>query len=83
MALRETITQTKREPIRDAKHVMTFGKYKDFSINEITEVDPKYLLWLHDNTDFELHADLYDEITGSVSDWNKERLNHEFRHFKD
>lgn len=65
----QATTQFQREPIRDPKHVMRFGKYKDLAIDEIMEVDPKYLLWLHDNTDFELHADLYDEIHDCVSTW--------------
>lgn len=59
MALREKM---EREPIRDKKFVMPFGKYKGESIADVMEMDPNYLLWAHENTDFELHADLYDEI---------------------
>ena len=41
---------------------MPFGKYKGFAIADILVGDPRYLLWLHENTDFELHADIFDEV---------------------
>lgn len=62
-------TAYKREPVRDKNFVMPFGRFKGISIDDVMYSDPKYLLWLHDNTDFELHADLYDEVEESVSRW--------------
>jgi hypothetical protein len=41
---------------------LTFGKYKGESIEELMEVNPQYLVWLHHNSDFfELSSELLDE----------------------
>lgn len=80
MALKEKIG---REPIRDRKFVMPFGKHKGESIADLMEIDPHYLIWVHENTDLELHADLYDEAAGSLEEWHREKLYHEFDHYKD
>ncbi len=58
----------RREPIRDRNFVMPFGKYKGESIADLLFDDPAYLEWLHKNTDFELHADLLDEVQTSYED---------------
>ena len=55
----------RREPITDRNHVMTFGRYKGFSIGEIIENEPSYLEWLTKNTDFELDHKLMDEVEGA------------------
>ena len=57
--------QVKREPISDRNHVMTWGKYKGFSIAEIIENEPGYLEWLCENTEFELDHKLMDEVEGA------------------
>lgn len=62
-------TTYKREPIRDPKHVMRFGKYKDNTIEHIAERDPQYLIYLHNNTDFELHADLLEAVEEAMQTW--------------
>lgn len=31
--------------------IITFGKYKGKSFNEIAEIEPSYILWLHENVD--------------------------------
>lgn len=69
MALHETIELPKREPIRDKDFLMPFGKYKDISIGDLIYAKPGYLLWLHNNTDFELHADLLDEVEKAMTTW--------------
>lgn len=33
-------------------HVLTFGKYKGESIEDILETDPQYLIWLHNNSEY-------------------------------
>jgi hypothetical protein len=47
---------------------MPFGKYKGETIADLLFDDPAYLEWLHNNTDFELHADLLDEVQTSYED---------------
>lgn len=58
----------KREPVRSKDYVMPFGKYKGETIADLLFDDPAYLEWLHTNTDFELHADLLDEVQTSYED---------------
>jgi hypothetical protein len=54
--------QTKPEPISDREYILTFGKYKGESIDELMEVNPQYLYWLHNNSDFfELSSEVLDE----------------------
>jgi len=54
----------RKEPVSDQNYKMQFGKYSGTSIKEILEHDPTYLKWLHENTDFELHADLLELAEG-------------------
>lgn len=52
----------RREPITDREHILTFGKWKGRSIDDIMECFPSYLAWLHHNSDFfELSDDLLNE----------------------
>lgn len=60
--------RVRREPVRDRDFVMPFGKYKGETIGDLIFDDPGYLEWLHKNTDFELHADLLDEVETSYED---------------
>lgn len=59
------------EPIRDWSHKMRFGKYSGESLKDIFENDPDYLKWLHENTDFELHAELLEQLENKFRpvDW--------------
>lgn len=52
----------KREPIRDKTFVMPFGKYRGETIGDLMLDDPWYVLWLVEHTDFDIHADLADEL---------------------
>lgn len=42
----------KLDPIDSLDHVLTFGKYKGETVGDILEVDPQYLIWLHNNSEF-------------------------------
>lgn len=48
--------------IRDPNHVMTFGRYKGETIEEILWCDPDYAKWLMENTDCDIHQDLWDAL---------------------
>lgn len=50
-----------REPVTDRKMLMPFGKYVGQSIADILDCDSNYLVWLHNNTQFELGHQLLDE----------------------
>jgi hypothetical protein len=42
---------------------LDFGKYKSYTVEQILEQDPSYLLWLIENVDrFEVDAALQDAI---------------------
>lgn len=62
--------QNQRGPIRDRTYVLTFGKYKGMEIDEVMELNPQYLVWLHNNNDFfELDHLLLDEAEENSKDW--------------
>jgi hypothetical protein len=61
-------TQERREPIRSHSFTFKSGKYAGYSIGDLMMDDPGYILWLHHNTDFELHADLLDELETSFEE---------------
>lgn len=56
----------RQPPINDKAYVMKFGKYEGNDIETIIEewCDAQYLVWLHNNTDFELSAELLEECEG-------------------
>lgn len=55
----------RREPITDRGYIFQFGKYKNYSLDDIMDVDRQYLVWLHNNSNmFELSAELLDEAEG-------------------
>lgn len=59
---------TRREPISDRNAILTFGKYKGESIADLMEVNPQYLIWLHENSDFfELDASLFEEVECAIN----------------
>jgi hypothetical protein len=57
MTLKE-IYGIKNKIVDDMDFIMPFGKYKGMTIDDILADDAGYLLWLHNNTDFELSAEL-------------------------
>lgn len=66
--------QQRREPITDRRFILGFGRYKGYSVDDILDADPGYLVWLTENTDFELGYDLLDEAEngGRRGDWHPE-----------
>ena len=53
--------QRKTAPITDRHTVLQFGKWKGSTIDELLLDAPDYLVWLHENTDFELGCELLEE----------------------
>ncbi len=61
-------SRTRREPISDRDHVMTFGKYKGKTVGNLILDAPDYLAWLCANTEFELDHILMDEVEHAYED---------------
>lgn len=59
--------QIKRNIVTDRNTVLTFGKWKGASIDELLLDDPQYLVWLHNNTEFELGHELLEEAEAGPS----------------
>lgn len=55
-------TNTPNEPIRDPNYRMAFGKHRGETLGDLMKNVPDYLLWLHEHTEFELHADLVEKL---------------------
>lgn len=64
-----------REPVTDVNHVMTFGRYRGDTVQDILDNDPHYLVWVHSNTDFELGHELLEQAE------NNGKPDHEFKGF--
>lgn len=59
---------TKTSPITDRNCVLTFGKYRGYSIADVIENEPQYAVWLHENLhSFELGADLLEEALNAIN----------------
>lgn len=59
----------KQEPISDDQHVINFGKYQNWTIADVLEHDPQYLIWLHNNNAFfELDYRLFERAEGMNDD---------------
>lgn len=54
-------TQTPNEPIRDPEWRFPWGKYKGETIADVIYCNRGYIDWLMQNTDFDVHADLFEE----------------------
>lgn len=50
--------QLDSQPVTNKKYVLRFGKYAGETIQDVLDNDPLYLVWLHENTDFELGYEL-------------------------
>lgn len=44
--------------IEDFNQRLTFGKHRGKTIDEVISVDPSYILWLADETDWEIEEDI-------------------------
>ena len=56
-------SQPKHKTITDRKTILTFGRYKGYSVEDILEVDPQYLLFCQNKIDwFDLDHKILDEI---------------------
>ena len=62
-------------PDKDERPI-SLGKYKGMTPNEISEVDPKYLMWMYENVDGSCSKDLYilceelvEDIQGGDREW--------------
>lgn len=51
----------KPKTITDRKHVMSFGRYKDETVQDILDNDPLYIDWLQENTDSDFAWDILEE----------------------
>ncbi len=47
--------------------VLTFGQYPGKTIEELINRDPKYLLWLDENTEYILSQETYDRVKSSIN----------------
>ena len=43
--------------------VIGFGKHKGLTVSEILEVDPSYIIWLHENTEISFRNGVIREAT--------------------
>lgn len=59
--------------IRSTKHVFGFKKFPRQSIREIFELDPGYLIWIHNNT----HWKLSEEILAEAIAWKNRYKNYD------
>lgn len=54
-----------RQTVTDREYVMPFGQYKGLTIDTILFRRPQYLVWLVNNTDFDLDHKLLEEAEES------------------
>lgn len=57
-------TYKRPDPISDENHRLTFGRYEGKTIKQVLDEDANWLVWAHNNTAFELHAELLDRAEG-------------------
>lgn len=55
---RSNHTVRKPQMITDRNAVLTFGKYRGETIQDILDNDPLYIVWLSDNTDLDFHWEI-------------------------
>ena len=71
MGLREQSTTSAKTQIKSKDYVLNFGKYKGNSIDDIMEIDPKYLMWLHENNSVLcLSSALFYELEEIIENWD-------------
>ena len=55
------------------KDTLIFGKYKGKSIKEVLDIDPQYLVWMHEVTEHKLTTKTYNEAQLCSRDsWEEE-----------
>jgi uncharacterized protein (DUF3820 family) len=60
--------------IRDAFHVMDFGKFKGRTVGEVFDQAPDYLLWAHQNVGFfGLSPELLAQVQAEIMARNKSK----------
>ena len=52
----------------DLKAVLSFGKYKDYTIKEILEIEPSYIDWCMYKEIFDITPEVADELEASMQD---------------
>lgn len=79
MGFKTFSSSSSNKTINDRSHILTFGKYKGQSIEEIMEYDANYLLFLHNNNGFfNLHYELLDEVEEKANGGKKHDADEEF-----
>ncbi len=63
----------KREPIRDLKWIIPFGKWQGTALEDVIEHDSQYIVWLLNNTDLDFHADILDLAERTVEQIEDDR----------
>lgn len=62
--------QERRITITGRDHILSFGKYKGLSIEEVLEINPDYLLYCQENVEsFDLDHKLIDEAEQAAASY--------------
>lgn len=63
---------------------LSFGKHKGLTLDDVLEIDPSYIVWLHDNVGGVVSHDLYetaiDELFEQQKNHNMENLKRSTKH---
>lgn len=54
----------------DLNTVIPFGKYKGKTVDEVSEFDGEYIIWLNRSTEFKVSDDLIEAIEQDARDWD-------------
>ena len=66
------------------KDKLTFGKHKGKTIKEILDIDPQYLVWLHQETEHKLQSKIYNKAQlDSRDSWEEHGCFEMFWHWND
>lgn len=64
---------------KELESILTFGKYKGKTIQDVLSTNPSYLIWAHDTISwFKLKEEIYDE---AVDASYKEKMNYYIENF--
>lgn len=58
----------KRAPKLKNDHVMTFGKYKGMTLEDIADENPSYIIWLVDNNILDINVKLVSDCMADARD---------------
>lgn len=59
---------------------LTFGKFKGKTINEVLEIEPSYVLWLHDKTIIKVDDDTLRRAKAAQRDYYLDSVAFSCRH---